>query len=101
LPRYGRLALRGYAIALAGVLLYDATRAPWILTGQWADFIPNIGAALLHREEGHTALGYTWRWLGNGGGMGLAFFMAYPLVAKQIEVRKAGLIYGVLIWAAA
>lgn len=98
-PRYGRIALRGYAIALVGVLLYDATRVPWILTGLWTDFIPRIGALLLDRQEESAALGYTWRWMGNGGGMGLAFFMAYPLVSRRIEVCRAGLAYGVIIWA--
>jgi hypothetical protein len=97
-PRYGRIALRGYAIALVGVLLYDATRVPWILTGLWTDFIPRIGALLLDRQEESAALGYTWRWMGNGGGMGLAFFMAYPLISRRIEVCRAGLTYGVLIW---
>jgi hypothetical protein len=97
-PAYGRLAARGFAYALVAVLLYDATRLPWIISGVWRDFIPNIGALLLDRSEGHLALGYAWRWLGNGGGMGLAFFMAYPLVARHVPVRSAGLVYGVLIW---
>ncbi len=99
LPRYGRAALLGYAISLAAVLSYDLTRAPWILTGQWKDLIPNIGSMLLDREEGHAVLGYSWRWLGNGGGMGLAFFMGYPLLSRLVEVRRAALLYGVMIWA--
>jgi hypothetical protein len=97
-PSYGRLAAEGFGLALAAVLLYDATRLPWILTGVWHDFIPNIGALLLERAEGHQALGYTWRWLGNGGGMGMAFYMGYPLVARRVGVRTAGVIYGVLVW---
>lgn len=97
-PSYGRLAAEGFGLALAAVLLYDSTRLPWILTGVWHDFIPNIGAMLLDRTEGHQALGYTWRWLGNGGGMGMAFYMAYPLAARWVGVRTAGLAYGVVIW---
>ncbi|MGD9894027.1 MAG: hypothetical protein AB7U18_22310, partial [Dehalococcoidia bacterium] len=97
-PFYGRLAAQGFGLALAAVLLYDATRLPWILTGAWHDFIPNIGALLLDRPEGHRTLGYAWRWLGNGGGMGLAFYMAYPLVARWVGVRTAGLAYGVAVW---
>ena len=98
-PVYGRLALRGYAIGLVAVLVYDLTRVPPILMGIWPDFIPNIGALLLQREEGHAVLGYTWRWLGNGAGMGMAFFMAYPLVARWLPVRLAGPLFGVLVWA--
>ncbi|AUX43509.1 uncharacterized protein SOCE26_049580 [Sorangium cellulosum] len=97
-PRYGRVAARGYLFAIAGVLMYDVTRAPFSLLGDWSDFVPNIGALLLHREEPHTALGYTWRWLGNGGGMGLAFVMVYPLVARRRDVVQSALVYGVAVW---
>jgi len=96
--RYGRLAVRGFAIALIAVLLYDATRVPWIVTHFWSDFIPNIGAMVLNREQPDAVVGYAWRWLGNGGGMGVAFFMAYPLVARFIEVRRAALLFGVGVW---
>jgi hypothetical protein len=97
-PRYGRLAARGYLMALVAVWMYDVTRALSILTGQWNDFIPNIGAQLLHRHEGHAPLGYAWRWLGNGGGMGVAFFMVYPVFARGREVVQAAVKYGVFVW---
>ena len=97
-PRYGRLALQGYAIGLVAVLVYDFTRVPGIVTGMWRDFIPNIGALLLQRQEGHAGLGYTWRWLGNGAGMGMAFFMTYPLVSRRLSVWVAGILFGVGVW---
>lgn len=98
-PVYGRLALRGFAVGIVAVLVYDSTRVPGIISGSWPDFIPNIGALLLQREEGHTLLGYAWRWLGNGAGMGMAFFMAYPLVSRRLPVWPAGLFFGVVVWA--
>jgi len=97
-PAYGRLALRGYAVGIVAVLLYDATRVPGIVTGVWKDFIPNIGALLLQRTEGHALLGYTWRWLGNGAGMGVAFFMVYPLLSRRLTVWVAGPLFGVGVW---
>lgn len=97
-PAYGRPALQGYAIGLMAVLAYDATRLPGILSGRWPDFIPSIGALLLQREAGHAGLGYAWRWLGNGAGMGMAFVMAYPLVARRLRVLPAALLFGVVVW---
>jgi hypothetical protein len=97
-PSYGRMALLGYAFGLVAVLVYDLSRMPLILTGVWNDFIPNIGALLLQREEGHRTLGYTWRWLGNGAGMGMAFFMVYPLLARWLPVRTAAVLFGVFVW---
>ncbi|WP_437738280.1 hypothetical protein [Sorangium sp. So ce1335] len=97
-PRYGRIAAKGYLISLAGVLLYDAERAPWMLTGAWSDFVPRIGAFLLDREQEHAALGYAWRWLGNGGGMGITFVMVYPLLSRRRNVVHSALVYGVFIW---
>ena len=97
-PRYGALAATGYVFGIVAVLLYDGARVPWIVTGMWHDFIPNIGALLLSRTEGHQVLGYTWRWLGNGAGMGMAFLMVYPLVARYMEVRLAALVYGLAVW---
>jgi hypothetical protein len=98
-PDYGWLALRGYALGLLAVLIYDLSRVPGIVTGTWADFIPNIGALLLQRDDGHALLGYTWRWLGNGAGMGMAFFLAYPLVARRLSVVPAAVLFGVGVWA--
>jgi hypothetical protein len=97
-PDFGRLALRGYALGLLAVLVYDLSRVPGIVTGTWADFIPNIGALLLQRDDGHALLGYTWRWLGNGAGMGMAFFLAYPLVARRLPVLPAAVLFGVGVW---
>lgn len=78
-PAYGRLALKGFCFGVIAVTLYDCTRIPFIVTGIWGDFIPKIGGWLLSRAEPQWALGYLWRYIGNGGGMGMAFTVPYTL----------------------
>src|SRR5262245_38974075 len=69
-PRYGALALKGFAIGVAAVTIYDAMRVPLILLGLWGDFIPNIGKWLLDSPNPNALVGYIYRYMGDGGGMG-------------------------------
>jgi hypothetical protein len=43
-------------------------------------------------------VGYLWRYIGNGGGMGLAFYAVYPIVKDKIKPIHAGVAYGVAIF---
>jgi len=95
---YGILSLKGLCLGILAVFIYDLTRLPFVIFGGWRDFIPEIGGLLLNGHVRNYFLGYLWRYLGNGGGMGLAFFMAYPLISSKIDCLKASIIYGVLIW---
>lgn len=97
-PRYARLAARGLLAGMLATLIYDATRWPFVASGVWPDFIPKIGAFLKNSSETSWVSGYLWRYLGNGGGMGLAFVMIAPWVASRIDVRKGALMYGTAIW---
>src|SRR6478736_623583 len=98
-PRYRQTMVRGFVAGLAAVFLYDCTsRFPFIAAGVWPDFIPKIGGYLLHRENVNWSIGYLWRYLGNGGGMGLAFFAIYPLISMRVKPVKAGLIYGLTVF---
>src|SRR5687767_10338181 len=74
LPAYGRIALAGWIAGIIAVAVYDLSRIPYILYG-WSDFIPKIGAWLSGTNEPHAAIGYAWRYFGNGGGMGMSFFI--------------------------
>ena len=98
-PRHGLLSLIGWGMGLTAVSLYDLTRLPFIWTGIWRDFIPNIGGLLLGMLEPNWLAGYLWRYLGNGGGMGLAFTVVYSLLKPKVERRAAGLLFGVGVWA--
>jgi uncharacterized membrane protein len=98
-PQRVQTLVRGFALGLVAVFLYDLTcRFPFMAAGIWPDFIPKIGCYLLDRAHVHWSVGYLWRYIGNGGGMGLAFYAVYPFVSKMIKPIKAGIIYGVAIF---
>lgn len=99
LPQYSRVVVRGFLLGLTAVFLYDLTcRFPFMAIGVWHDFIPKIGNYLLHRDHVHWSVGYVWRYVGNGGGMGLAFYAVYPLLRRRVQAVQAGLAYGVGIF---
>ncbi len=97
--QYRQILVRGLLLGVISVFLYDSIcRFPFMALGVWHDFIPKIGNYLLDRENVHWSVGYLWRYIGNGGGMGLAFYAVYPLMARRIAAVKAGLIYGVVVF---
>jgi hypothetical protein len=98
-PRYSPIMARGFLLGVASVFLYDLTcRFPFIASGTWPDFIPKIGNYLLGKEHVNWSVGYLWRYIGNGGGMGLAFYAMYPLFSKRIKPLRAGILYGVAVF---
>ncbi len=97
-PRSQRLFARGFAFGLVAVLIYDATRLPFVLFDNWPDFIPKIGDWLLATDHVHWTIGYLWRYLGNGAGMGLAFTMVAPLVVPRFGAVRSAIVYGLMIW---
>lgn len=98
-PRYAQTLVRGFFLGLLAVFLYDLTcRFPFMATGVWPDFIPKIGNYLLRREHMHWFVGYLWRYAGNGGGMGLAFYAVYPLIKRRVHPLRAGVTYGIAIF---
>lgn len=97
-PRYGALALKGFAIGVVAVTAYDAVRVPLILFGLWGDFIPNIGKWLLDSPQPNALVGYVYRYVGDGGGMGMAFVVAFTLLRPRVHCLGAAVTYGVAIW---
>ena len=73
----------GFIAGIISVFLYDLSRVPYILGG-WSDFIPKIGGWVTNTNEKNALLGYTWRYIGNGGGMGIAFF----ILMAQLNTNK-------------
>jgi hypothetical protein len=95
--------LEGLASGVIAVTLYDMTRIPFLAAGMWPDFIPKIGSYLLNSPDpnyslAHWVLGYAWRYIGNGGGMGLAFYMVFPIVGRRLDTRLSGTLYGLGIF---
>jgi len=97
-PHYGKLAFKGLLIGLVAVFLYDCMRVPFILSGAWGDFIPNINMWLFNTSEPDWVVGYIWRYVGDGGFMGMAFTVAYCVLQPRMGCRPAALGFGVGIW---
>jgi hypothetical protein len=86
------LAGRGLVIGLAATFLYDLFR--WsFLWFRWmqTDPIVHIGSALGLSPD--WLFGYLWRYIGNGGGMGIAF------VACGLHGVRVGMAYGLFVCA--
>ena len=97
-PFYGKLALKGLLIGLIAVFLYDCMRFPFILTGIWGDFIPKINMWLFNTSQPNWVVGYIWRYVGDGGFMGMAFTVAYCILKPRVDARIAGVGFGLAIW---
>jgi len=97
-PDYGKLALKGFIIGLLACFFYDCMRFVSIELGLWGDFIPRIGMWLLHTNKPNWLIGYTWRYVGDGGFMGIAFVVCYCQLKPPLDVRIAALAFGLAIW---
>jgi hypothetical protein len=82
-----RLVMHAVAAGIVATALYDLCRGSFLWLGlMHHDPIPHIGAAL--GIEPNWAAGYTWRYLGNGSGLALAF------LALGLRGTRAGVLYG-------
>jgi hypothetical protein len=96
-PAIGKTVIAGFIAGIISVFLYDLSRVPYILAG-WSDFIPKIGGWITNSDEKNAVLGYTWRYIGNGGGMGVAFFILLSQLKNQKQLILKGLLYGLFIF---
>jgi hypothetical protein len=74
-PAWGKRALIGLVAGMIATGIYDILRLGLMLAGLWGDPIPSIGQLALNDPNAEWYWGYVWRFVGNGGGMGLAFAM--------------------------
>jgi hypothetical protein len=88
---WGRRALIGWVAGIIATMIYDCLRLGLVQVGIWGDPIPGIGRLLLDDPSANWMWGYAWRFMGNGGGMAIAFTM---LPWRGV---KAGIIYGSMI----
>ncbi|MDF2975395.1 MAG: hypothetical protein K0S40_123 [Actinomycetospora sp.] len=75
-----RLVLAGVVWGVLATLVYDAVRLDTVyLLGLWGDFIPTVGTWIVDVDAGSSVVGaivgYGWRYVGDGGGIGVAFFV--------------------------
>jgi hypothetical protein len=98
-PNYRTIAISGFAFGLVAVTVYDLFRLPFMLAGVWPDFIPRIGFWLTGDASAPPVLGYLYRYIGDGGGMGMGFVAIYPILHRLVpKPFLAGVLYGVGIW---
>ena len=104
-PEAARNAAKGFCCGVIAVLIYDLSR--WTLSAHLGlvDFIPNIGGWLLSTDEPQWMAGYLWRYIGNGGGMGVGFaslmaiWKSLPISGTcRLDRRALGVLYGIGIW---
>jgi hypothetical protein len=74
-PAWGRRALLGLVAGMIATGVYDILRIGLMFAGLWGDPIPSIGQLALNDPNTPWYWGYVWRFIGNGGGMGVAFAM--------------------------
>jgi hypothetical protein len=74
-----RVILHGFVWGIVACVLYDVFRLDTVyMLGWWADFIPTMGTWIVGNGASRTAgawVGYLWRYLGDGGGIGVTFFV--------------------------
>lgn len=104
-PEASRTAARGFCCGVIAVFLYDLTR--WALSARLGlvDFIPNIGGWLFSSDQPQWIAGYMWRYIGNGGGMGIGFAALVAMLRSlpvsrldRIDRRVLGVLFGIGIW---
>lgn len=108
-PNLGKLMLRGFFAGIIAVTCYDCVRIPLTMLGYINDFIPKIGIMLAGPDDFHFLIGYLWRYLGNGGGMGMAFVSCFTLLKNCLKekqqakitprvTKQISLAFGTFIW---
>ncbi|MGH3678168.1 MAG: hypothetical protein ACRDU5_21020 [Mycobacterium sp.] len=69
---------RGLIAGMVACIVYDAARLFAVhVLGLMGDFIPVMGSWVTGEPDtaGSAAVGYVWRYIGDGGGLGVAFFV--------------------------
>ena len=74
-PAWGKRALLGLLAGIIATGVYDILRIGLMFAGLWGDPIPSIGRLATGDPDIGWYWGYVWRFVGNGGGMGIAFAM--------------------------
>jgi len=92
---------QGAAAGLIAVAAYDGTRLPFVLLELWSDFIPRVGGWVAVNEGFpalHAVLGYTWRYFGNGMGIGVFFFLTCAVFRVRRHFVALAVAYGLFVW---
>jgi len=86
---------RGLIAGMVACIVYDGARLFAVhVLGLMGDFIPVMGSWVTGEPNttGSAAVGYVWRYIGDGGGLGVAFFV----VAFTLGIDRWKNVYAVL-----
>jgi hypothetical protein len=89
--RFDLIVLSGFLWGLLSCAAYDAFRLPTIYVAHlWADFFGMVGGWAMNGRP-NFFVGYLWRYLGDGGGIAVPFFVQVAML-RLCERKNAGFI---------
>ncbi|HWN25886.1 MAG TPA: hypothetical protein VNP37_02885 [Actinomycetospora sp.] len=99
-PHQGdRVIADGMLWGIVGCAIYDGFRLTTVhVFGWWADFIPVMGTWITGDPEdmtGGAVVGYLWRYIGDGGGIGITFFALASAFGLQRCSRRTAVLASV------
>ncbi|MGQ0718319.1 MAG: hypothetical protein ACT4NP_13625 [Pseudonocardiales bacterium] len=86
-----RIVGRGLVSGIVACVVYDIFRLDTVyMLGWWGDFIPTMGTWITDGTETRAGavVGYLWRYVGDGGGIGIAFFVVALAVGLDRWSRR-------------
>ncbi|MDV7245993.1 MULTISPECIES: hypothetical protein [Rhodococcus] len=86
-----RIVGHGLGWGMFACLVYDIFRLDTVyLLDLWGDFIPKMGTWLHAGSDTRTGaiVGYLWRYIGDGGGIGIGFFLIALALGLQHLSRR-------------
>lgn len=93
LPAVGRGVITGFLGGIVAVLVYDLMRLALSYSQGGGDPIPHIGT-MIFGDGAPWWIGYLWRTLGNGAGLGVVYGVLCP---RQWWGPKTGLAYASMV----
>ena len=94
-----RVVADGLIWGIVACAIYDGFRLFTVhVFHWWADFIPTMGTWITGDPDDITAgavVGYVWRYIGDGGGIGIAFFAVASTLGLQYRSRRTAVLASV------
>jgi hypothetical protein len=96
-----RITGYGFLWGTFACVVYDVFRLDTVyILGWWGDFIPRMGTWVIGHpgSSGGAVVGYLWRYIGDGGGIGIAFFVVAGAVGLD-RCRRSHVVLGAIAFA--